>query len=180
MKDSTKKEVYSWIKTIVVAALIALICRHFLFTPVTVYGKSMEPTFQENNRVVVSKTSEIGRFDIIVFKAPDRDEQYIKRVIGMPGDRVEMQDDVLYVNGNPYEESYIKGKDEAGVNRITGNFTLDELTGTTIVPEGYFFVLGDNRLKSKDSRDFGFISADAVVGKVKFRFFPFEKMGMPK
>ncbi|MCM3759021.1 signal peptidase I [Sporosarcina aquimarina] len=180
LQESTKKEVYSWIKSIVFAAFIVIVCRLFIFTPVTVQGVSMEPTFEDNNRIVVSKTSKLDRFDTIVFKAPDADKQYIKRIIGLPGDRIEMQDDVLYVNGTPYEETYVKRKNDFDLPRITGDFTLQELTGKTTVPKGYLFVLGDNRLKSSDSREYGLISTDSVIGEVKFRFYPLQKTGVPK
>ncbi|WP_100329949.1 signal peptidase I [Bacillus xiapuensis] len=180
MQESTKKEAYSWIKSIAFALVIVFICREFIFTPVVVKGESMEPTFGNNHRVVVSKTSKIERFDMIVFKATDKNEQYIKRVIGLPGDRVEMKDDVLYVNGKPYEEPYVKRNNNMELSRVTGDFTLKELTGNEKVPNGYFFVLGDNRLKSRDSRDFGFIAADSVIGEVKFQFYPLQELGMPK
>ncbi|PFN02935.1 signal peptidase I [Bacillus cereus] len=180
MQESTKKEVYSWIKSIAFAVCIVFICREFIFTPVVVKGASMEPTFENKNRIVVSKTSTIERFDTIVFKAPDKDEQYIKRVIGIPGDSVEMKDDVLYINGNPYEEPYVKRNNNIELSRVTSDFTLMELTGNKRVPNGYYFVLGDNRLKSKDSRNFGFISTDSIVGEVKFQFYPLQEIGIPK
>lgn len=180
MKASTKKEVYSWIKSIAFALAIVFICREFIFSPVMVKGESMEPTFEENNRIVVSKISTIERFDMIVFNAPDKNEQYIKRVIGLPEDSVEMKDDVLYINGKPHGEAYVKRNNNIKIGKVTGDFTLKELTGNNEVPNGYLFVLGDNRLKSKDSREFGFISIDSVIGEVKFRFYPLQEIGMPK
>ncbi|WP_304466157.1 signal peptidase I [Sporosarcina sp. BI001-red] len=181
MKKSTKKEVYSWMKSIAIAVFIAFMCRQFLFTPLTVHGVSMEPTFDDNNRIVISKTSTTERFDMIVFKAPDAvDTQYIKRVIGLPGDNVEMKDDVLFINGKQYEEPYVKRDNEIELGKVTGDFTLQELTGHTTVPNGYLFVLGDNRLKSNDSRAYGFISTDSVIGEVKLRFYPVQKTGIPK
>jgi signal peptidase I len=179
LQEKTKKEVFSWIKSITFALLIAFICHNFLFSPTTVYGESMEPTFQPKDRVLISKMSNINRFDIVVFNAPDADQQYIKRIIGLPGDRVEMKDDVLYINGKPYEESYVKRNNDIAL-KDTGDFTLKELTGKTTVPNGYFFVLGDNRLISKDSRRFGFISADSIMGTVKLRFYPLQDVGIPK
>jgi len=179
LQASTKKEVYSWIKSIAFALVIVFICREFIFTPVVVKGESMEPTFENNNRLIVSKTSAIERFDMIVFKAPDKDEQYIKRVIGLPGDSVEMRDDVLYINGKSYEEPYVK-RNNNQLNKVTGDFTLKELTGNKKVPDGYLFVLGDNRLRSKDSRELGFISTDSVIGGVKFQFYPLQEIGIPK
>lgn len=139
MQKSTEKEVYSWIKSIAVAVFIAFICRQFLFTSVVVYGESMESTFENSDKVVVSKISKIERFDVIVFKVPDKDEQYIKRVIGLPGDSVEMKNDVLYINGKTYEEPYVKRNNKIKVSKITGDFTLKEITGNEKVPNGYLF-----------------------------------------
>lgn len=179
MQKNTKKEVYSWIKSIVLAFMIAFIFRHFLFSPFTVLGESMTPTFQDHDRILVNKTSEIQRFDMIVFQAPDADDRYIKRVIGVPGDDVEVKDDMLYINGREYDEPYLK-KEEILFGNFTGDFTLEELTGEGKVPNDYFFVLGDNRLNSKDSRIFGFIPENSVIGKVQLRYYPFEEIGIPK
>lgn len=180
MQENTKEKIYSLVKSIVLAIVIVFICRQFLVIPVAVHGESMEPTFEAKNRLIVSKISKIDRFDIVVFQAPDEDEQYIKRVIGLPGDQIEMSDDILYVNGNRYEEPYVKRESTSRAGRITGDFSLHGLTGYTTIPEGYFFVLGDNRLRSKDSREFGLIAAHSVVGEVKFRIYPFGEMGIPK
>jgi len=163
------------------AVILVVLCRQFLFSPVTVHGVSMEPTFDDNNRVIVSKTSSPERFDMIVFKAPDvPGKQYIKRVIGLPGDQVEMKDDKLFVNGELQEESYVNRANELGINKITGDFTLQELTGETTVPDGTLFVLGDNRLKSNDSRAYGFVDADSVFGVVKLRIYPINEVGIPR
>lgn len=182
MKESTKKEIYSWVKSIAFAFLIAFICRQFLFSPTTVLGASMSPTFQDQDRVIVSKTSGIQRFDVIVFDAPDsEDEYYIKRVIGLPGDRIQMKDDVLYVNGEALQEEYlIENKEENPFNKLTEDFSLQEKTGESRVPKDMLFVMGDNRLHSKDSRIFGFIPNDTVLGEVKFRFYPLQEIGIPK
>ena len=181
MEKTVKKELFSWIQSILFAMAIVFIFHQFLFVPTKVLGESMLPTFEEEDRVIVSKVSSIDRFDMIVFNAPDEDDKYIKRVIGLPGDRVEMIDDILYINSEAYDEpyvTYIKG--DPITNRITENFTLEEITGSERVPKGAFFVLGDHRLKSKDSRRFGFIYEDEVIGEVKFRFFPFADIGIPE
>lgn len=180
MQKNIKKEVFSWVRTILFALMIAFLFRHFLFTPSIVHGESMAPTFHENDKLIISKISEIHRFDTIVFDAPDADEHYVKRVIGLPGDRVEMKDDVLYINGKPMEEPYLEAEDEGiPFEKLTGDFTLEELTGVSSVPKGTLFVLGDNRLNSKDSRYFGFITEESVLGEVKFRIYPFKEIGMP-
>lgn len=179
MQESTKNEVYSWIKTLVFALIIAFLCRSFLFSPSTVYGESMSPTFQDKDRVLISKISEINRFDMVVFHAPDANEQYIKRVIGVPGDTVEMKDDVLYINGKEVEEPYLEANEESILlDKFTGDFTLNEVTDQSKVPEGMFFVLGDNRLASKDSRIFGFVPAESVIGEVKFQLYPLSEIGL--
>ncbi|MBB6443505.1 signal peptidase I [Bacillus benzoevorans] len=181
MQESTKKEIYSWIKSLAFAFIIAFLCRSFLFSPTTVHGESMEPAFQDQDRLIISKTSEIERFDMIVFDAPDADEHYVKRVIGLPGDSVEVKDDILYINGKAMVEPYLeKNKENTLLDKLTGDFTLEEMTGEAKVPQGSLFVMGDNRLYSKDSRYFGFISEKSVNGEVKFRFYPLQKIGWPK
>lgn len=176
MQENIQKEVYSWIKSIVFALIIAFICHKFIFTPSTVHGESMSPTFEDENKVMLSKISDIQRFDIIVFHAPDSDETYIKRVIGLPGDRIEVKDDVLYINGKVYEEPYLeKSKKDNVLDKFTGDFTLE-----SIVPKNSLFVMGDNRLVSKDSRIFGCISDNSVIGEVKFRFYPLKEIGIPQ
>lgn len=174
LQTSTKKEIFSWITTIAVVAIIIFLTRTFLFTPVSVNGKSMEPTFEHSDKLIISKISDIENFDMIVFDAPNKDEEYIKRVIGKPGDSIKMEDGVLYINDKSYEEPYIKENHDG-----FDDFTLKELTGKEKVPDNQLFVLGDNRSNSKDSRAFGFISADSVVGEVKFQFYPWQEIGIP-
>jgi signal peptidase I len=180
MQESIKKEVFSWIRTISFALIIAFLFRHFFFTPSIVHGESMSPTFHEDDKLIISKISKIHRFDTIVFNAPDANEHYVKRVIGLPGDNVEMKDDVLYINGEPMKEPYLE-VEGVGIpfEKMTGDFTLEELTGVPRVPKGTLFVLGDNRLNSKDSRYFGFITEESVLGEVKFRIYPFQSIGLP-
>ena len=181
MQGPIKSEWYSWIKSIVFAILIAILCRQFLFSPSTVYGESMSPTFEEKDKILISKISDIQRFDMVVFDAPDADEKYIKRVIGLPGDTVEMKDDVLYINGKATDEPYLDEiKKDLIFDKLTGDFSLTEITGESRVPEGSIFVMGDNRLYSKDSRFFGFVSEKAIMGEVKLRLFPFNKIGLLK
>ena len=180
MKEKSKKDLYSWITSILFAILITVVCRVFLFTPITVFGDSMLPTFKTQDRIIVSKISEIQRFDTIVFDAPDvTGKQYIKRVIGLPGDKIEMKDDILYINGTAYEEAYVnKNINNTMYNKATGDFNFQEFTDETKVPKNHYFVLGDNRWNSSDSREFGFIKKDSVIGEVKFRFFPFNDVGI--
>lgn len=180
MSDATKKEVYSWVKSIVFALIVSFICRNFLFSPAIVYGESMLPTFQEHDRVLLSKVSDIQRFDLVVFDAPDSNDYYIKRVIGLPGDQIEVKDDILYINGIQMEEPYLEGvKKDLLFDKLTGDFTLEELIGKSVVPEGTVFVMGDNRLHSKDSRFFGPVASSSIIGEVKLQIYPLQKIGMP-
>lgn len=171
MKNDKSETFFSIGKSILFALLLVIICRTFLFTPVIVKGESMEPTFEERDKLLVSKISTIDRFDEIVFHAPNQTEQHIKRVIGLPGDTIVMEDDQLVINGQSYDEPYVNRQDHVA-HKITGDFTLEQLTGNQQVPEGYVFVLGDNRLKSGDSRQYGFVSMDAIIGEVIFRYYP--------
>lgn len=176
-RNTAKKELVSWMFAIVFGIVVALVCREYIFSPVVVKGASMIPTYENKDVIIVSKVSEINRFDHVVFKAPYEDEYYIKRVIGLPGDTVEMIDDVLTVNGVQYDENYVNREGVSPLqNRVTEDFTLEELTGEKIVPEGFIFVLGDNRLKSADSRHYGLIPIDSILGESKIRIFPFQNI----
>ncbi len=175
MKESSKKELYSWVKALVFAFLVALVIRQFLFTPVVVSGESMEPTFHDANKIIISKVEKINHFDMIVFHAPGTKDDYIKRVIGLPGDVVVMEDDTLFINGKEYEENYVKANDSQVFEgqKVTEDFAVE-------VPDGQLFVLGDNRRNSTDSRIIGCIDEASVVGVVKIRIYPFKEIGFPK
>ncbi|WLR44330.1 signal peptidase I [Bacillus carboniphilus] len=169
-----KKEIWAWGKSIIIAFIIALICRQFFFTPVKVVGESMQPTLQNNNMLIVSKVSEFDRLDVVAFKTDKYEESLIKRIIGLPGDLVEVKDDVLYINGEKVDESYL----DEYKNHLSSHEVLTEDLKIT-VPKGSLFVMGDNREVSLDSRIFGFISEDDVIGEVKFRYFPIGEIGIP-
>lgn len=171
-----RTEIISWIKTIVLTIIVTAAARYFIFEGVIVHGESMAPTFEDEDKIIVTKTTEIERFDQIVFHAPDSNDNYIKRVIGVSGDSIEVRDDVLYINGKIVDEPYLKENKENLLpeQRLTGDFTLAELTGHSKVPDGFLFVMGDNRLVSKDSRSFGFIREESLIGEVQLRFYPFD------
>jgi signal peptidase I len=173
-----KKESWEWLKAVVIALVLAFVIRHFLFAPVIVDGESMMPTLEHNDRMIVNKISyafgDPERFDIIVFHAP-AGKDYIKRVIGLPGDEIEYRNDVLYVNGEPVEEPYLDELKQAyNGDRLTRDFQA------VTVPEGELFVLGDNRGRSKDSRDIGTIHIDEVIGKANVVFWPVSNIRIAK
>ena len=176
------KEAVSVIKSVALAVMIVVLLRQFVFTPTTVRGESMMPTLEDGNRIILSKMTSIDRFDEIVFKATDSNDNYVKRVIGLPGDTVEMKNDTLYINGKPYDEPYLNEfkQDMQGKEHLTQDFSLMSLTGIHKVPKGHMFVLGDNRLYSKDSRIFGFVPMDRIIGEVKLRIWPIKDIGLAK
>jgi signal peptidase I len=172
-----KNELWEWTKALLIAVILAAVIRYFLFAPIVVDGLSMMPTLHDQNRMIVNKFSyEIGqpkRFDIIVFHAPEG-KDYIKRVIGLPGDKIEYKNDTLYVNGKAYKEPYLdESKKEVMDGPLTDSFKLkDTAVAKETVPEGELFVMGDNRRFSKDSRHIGAISMSKVIGKTNVVYWP--------
>ena len=152
----------------------------FLGRPFTVSGASMYPTLHNGDRMVLSKVGDIHRFDVVILKAPDENVEYIKRVIGMPGDTIEMKSGVLYINGKKVDQPFINTEALAKQTVFMDDFTLESLTGESKVPEGKYFVLGDNRGVSKDSRMIGFIDRSAIEGKAVFTIWPFGRIGGQK
>lgn len=171
-----KSSFWEWIKAILIAVVLAGVIRQFFFAPILVDGVSMAPTLHDRDRMIVNKIGyQIGdpkRFDIIVFRATE-DKDYIKRIIGLPGDEIEYRNDKLYVNGKAYEEPYLdKQKKQIADGPLTYDFTLEEMTGKKTVPKDQLFVLGDNRRFSKDSRSIGTVSMDRVIGKANMLYWP--------
>ena len=182
-KKKNRNETWEWIKALLIAFGLAAIIRVFLFTPIVVDGVSMMPTLENGDRMIVNKIGyTIGkpdRFDIVVFHAPEQ-KDYIKRIIGLPGDEVEYRDDILYINGEAIEEPYLDEKrKEMIAGPLTEDFTLLDIPKIQgeVVPEGHVFVLGDNRRKSKDSRQIGVVPIDEIIGSTKIIFWPFKDLG---
>lgn len=178
-KDFAQELLSTFIMIIVFTGVFMLIQR-YLFAPVDVEGDSMEPTLSHEDRLILNKTGDIERFDIVVFPAPDDPEkQYIKRVIGLPGDEIFYRDGMLYIDGEEVEEPYIDLSDEDSnlYNFSSGDFSLQTLHGVEEVPEGEYFLLGDNRVNSKDSRAFGFVEEEEIIGKTSIRFWPWSSRG---
>ena len=166
-KKSIQREIFEWIVTIVAALAIAFVIRTFLFEPVRVDGGSMLETLQNGEVMFVTKYDYLGkdpeRFDVVICHYPDRGTtNFVKRVVGLPGDTVEIKDGYLYVNGTKYGETYIE-------HRPLTDFPATE------VPEGCYFVMGDNRSNSHDSRayDVGPLTRSQILGHVRQVIFPF-------
>lgn len=179
-KPSILSIIWSWIWSFIVAFIIVGGVYFFLGRPFTVSGASMYPTLHNGDRMVLSKVGDIHRFDVVILKAPDENVEYIKRVIGMPGDTIEMKSGVLYINGKKVDQPFINTETLAKQTVFIDDFTLESLTGESKVPEGKYFVLGDNRGVSKDSRMIGFIDRSAIEGKAVFTIWPFGRIGGQK
>ena len=143
MSSRAKKEIFSWGKSLLAALGIAFIVRTFVFAPYIVEGASMEPTLHNHEKIFVARltiTGDIKRGEIIIIKG--KEENYVKRVIGLPGDTVEMKNDQLLINDKVFKEPYLshnlKMAQKLG-SRLTGDF------GPIIVPRHHYFVMGDNR-----------------------------------
>ncbi len=143
------------------------------YTTVMVSGHSMDPTLVENERYAANKKESIKRFDIVVFNVPDGDK-YVKRVIGMPGDVIEFKNDQLYINGKQYDEPYLAKYKAKFVATFTQDFSSKNLLPGTQgkIPNNCYFVMGDNRQASKDSREIGVISQSKIFGVLDFEVSP--------
>lgn len=183
--EKEKNELWEWTKALLIAFAIAAFIRYFLFTPIVVDGDSMMPTLENGDRMIVNKFSykigEPDRFDIVVFHAPEQ-KDYIKRVIGVPGDFVEYKDDQLYINGEPIDEPYLDAyKAEISEGNLTGDFSLKDIDPSLdVIPEGYVFVMGDNRRFSKDSRHIGIVDQNEIIGNTNIIFWPLNEIEIVK
>ncbi|RST77405.1 signal peptidase I [Siminovitchia acidinfaciens] len=184
--QGTSKSIASWIPPILLAIGLVIVIRTFLFSPMIVDGASMEPTLHDHERIIVSKTiswtGEVDRGEIIIIKGDDAKTNYVKRVIGLPGDMIEMKDDQLYINEQPTEEPYLEENMKAAEDRGSN---LTEDFGPIIIPEDHFFVMGDNRFNSIDSRSrlgfsLGLIERERIIGKSKLVLFPFKNIRVTK
>jgi signal peptidase I len=175
-----KKEIYEWLVAIAIALVLLFVIHQFLFLTYSVKGDSMYPTLKDGEKVIVSRINyslgNIDDGDVIVFHA-DKKSDYVKRVIGRAGDTVSYKGDTLYVNDKEVKEPYLDENKLAKTNvLLTENFSVEDLVnsgGKAKIPDGQLLVLGDNREVSKDSRYFGLIKEEQVVGEVVLRFWPF-------
>ncbi|HOD93672.1 MAG TPA: signal peptidase I [Clostridia bacterium] len=193
-KKHKSREILLWIRSFIFVIVFVTIFRGFIGEPVKVYGPSMENTLKTNDVLIMSKISlnieGVKKNDIVVieiepvqfkiltfmnnivwlrrlFPTTDR-EDYIKRVIALEGEEINLINGIVYIDGKKLDEPYLKDYASTFERLIDMPYT---------VPKGYVFVLGDNRLVSKDSRSIGAISIDSIIGKVIFRTWPITKIG---
>lgn len=156
------KEIYPYVIIVIVVILI----RSFLATPVRVDGDSMKKNLQDGEILVLYRLAKIERYDIVVLHEKDDNDNIIKRVYGLPGETIRIAHNKIYINGEAIEDNYAYGK--------TSDY--EEIT----LGDDEYFVLGDNRGISKDSRMIGPIKKDNIKGETVFRLFPFNKIGTIK
>ncbi|MBS5091375.1 signal peptidase I [Lachnospiraceae bacterium AM25-11LB] len=168
VKNSIWKELWEYIKMIIFVVVVVLIVNNFLLINARVPSESMEKTIMTGDRFFGNRLAYLfddpERFDIVVFKYPDDESQlFVKRVIGLPGETVEIKDGKVYINGSetPLDDSFTP-------ETPTGDY------GPYVVPEGSYFMLGDNRNHSGDSRFWKqpYVEKEKIVGKAIFRYFP--------
>ena len=171
-------ELVSIIFAVLVAVLIFLALRHYVLQTFQVEGSSMEPQLHNQDQMVMLRNNEIERFDVVVFPDPrGSGDSYVKRIIGQPGDELYFSNDTLYLNNQAVEEPYLEPLKSETEGKFTEDFSLWDTLGLTQVPEGYYFVMGDNRPYSGDSRQFGLIQSEDIQGVTNFVYFPFERFG---
>jgi len=179
--EENKKEIIKLIVYIGIVLCIIFIINKFFFSLVRVNGASMDPALGDNDIIIVDKTvkeEKYERFDIVAFKyVYDNKDIYLKRIIAMPNETVEIKDNVIYINGEELEE-YYGVFSEIGDSPDIAHF-LDDYPETKLGVDEYF-VIGDNRYVSDDSRSFGPVTADLMVGRAVFRLWGWNKIGSLK
>jgi signal peptidase I len=160
-----------WLRDLIISLAISAFIIIFLYQPVKVEGTSMMPSLEDQERIFVNKfvyrLEPIERGDIVVFRYPrDPSKSYIKRVIGMAGDRIRIDGGQVYVNGQALDESYVPPE-----------YTDSRSYPESVVPAQSYFVLGDHRSMSNDSRDFGSVNQSFIYGKAVFGYWPMDKVG---
>lgn len=171
-KKPGRGSVHSWVRDLVVSIAVSTFIIIFLYQPVRVEGTSMLPVLEDQDRLFVNKMAyrmgEIHRGDVVVFLYPrDHEKSYIKRVIALPGDDLRIDHGRVYVNGKMLVEKYVppQYEDERSQPDMT-------------VPVDEYFVMGDHRSISSDSRDFGPVERDLIYGKAAFVYWPMEQVGV--
>lgn len=174
--DKNKKNkhpIIELLQAILIAFLIAFVIRTFLFQPFWVPSTSMVPTLKVNDRIIVNEIflryAHIGRGDVMVFEYPlDRELIYVKRIVGLPGETIEIKNDGIYIDDVMLDEPWLEN-----------DFSYEQL-GPLTIPDDAYFALGDNRPFSADSRYWGFVPEENFVGKASVIYWPLKRIGRIK
>lgn len=175
-----KKEVFDFLKLLVFWFLVFLVVTKFIINPVQVIGSSMYPTLKDRQRgfsSIVSKNFEVERFDIVVVEAKDNPKNHwVKRVIALPNETIECREGIVYIDGKPLNEDFLDAKYVQEQMEVYGYFTKDFPAVT--LGENEYFLMGDNRPHSTDSRVVGAFGYDEITSLHIFVYYPFEDFGM--
>jgi signal peptidase I len=171
-KSSTRSHLQLWVRDFIISVMASFFIITFLYQPVKVEGTSMQPELRDQDRLFVNKFAynfeKISRGDVVVFYYPrDTQKSYIKRVIGLPGDDIRIDDGRVFVNGQRIDESYVPRR-----------FRDVRSMADMVVPQDEYFVMGDHRSISSDSRDFGPVIRKLIYGKAAFIYWPADNMGV--
>lgn len=171
-RASKRTSVHSWVRDLIVSIAVSTFIIIFLYQPVRVEGTSMLPMLEDQDRLFINKMAyrvgDIHRGDVVVFLYPhDHEKSYIKRVIALPGDDLRIDHGRVYVNSHLLAEKYVPLQ-----------FEDERSQPEMIIPENEYFVMGDHRSISSDSRDFGPVDRDLIYGKAAFVYWPMEQMGV--
>lgn len=147
----------------IIIIIAVILVRTFIATPVRVNGSSMYPTLKGKEIMLLNKLGKIDRFDIVVLKIAEEEDNLIKRVIALPGESIEIMDNKIYINGKELEDKYGMGN----------TYSIDKIT----LKDDEYFILGDNRVISMDSREFGPVKKDDIKGTTNFIMYPFKSIG---
>jgi signal peptidase I len=161
-----------WVRDLLISAGISILIITFLYQPVRVEGTSMLPRLEDHDRLFINKfvyhIESIQRGDVVVFHYPrDPEKSYIKRVIGLPGDRIWIDQGLVWLNGVPLHETYVP-------ERYRDSRSMAEM----VIPDDTYFMMGDHRSISSDSREFGPVERDLVYGKAVFVYWPARDLGV--
>lgn len=171
-QETPKGVMHSWLRDLVVSVIVSAFIIIFLYQPVRVEGTSMLPRLEDQDRLFINKMAyrvgDIQRGDVVVFLYPhDHEKSYIKRVIALPGDTLQIDHGQVYVNGKQVAEPYVPAR-----------FEDDRSQPAMAVPVHEYFVMGDHRSISSDSRDFGPVDRDLIYGKAAFVYWPMDQAGV--
>lgn len=160
---------------ILCSAIITILIFTFLFSPYKISGNSMYPGLKNGERVIISKVfslTKLKRFDIVIFRSPELKRRIVKRIIGLPGELFGIINGGVYINRKKMELSFIKKRGDV----IFSSVNFDQIK----IPFNSYFILGDNLSNSIDSRNFGSVTPDMILGKVIFKYWPFSNIGRIK
>ena len=171
-RSSPRGHLQLWVRDFIISVMASFFIITFLYQPVKVEGTSMQPELRDQDRLFVNKFAydfeKISRGDVVVFYYPrDTQKSYIKRVIALPGDNIRIDDGRVYVNGQRVDESYVPKR-----------FRDVRSMADMVVPPDEYFVMGDHRSISSDSRDFGAVTRKLIYGKAAFIYWPADNMGV--